>query len=484
MFQFDISNFIFNIISSVRGFFVEAGSQDNPLEVMIYLFLNGGWIFFVIVTVVGLFWGYMKYIQTRYKASLKWTLLAIDIPKENLQSTKAVEQIFAAMWPLYESINLVERYIHGVFQQAFSLEIVSIGGYTQFLIRVPGTHKDIVEAAVYAQYPKAEITEVEDYTDRHKDLKFPSDEYDLWGTEFVLEKPSPYPIRTYPAFEHTLTQTFADPMASLLEVFSNCHKEEELWMQLVITPIKDHWKEEGYKIIDKIIGQQGQRKKGIMDKLFSPFYAVGTLLEELIIYGIGYEPGRAEKERQAPEGPPNKMLYLTPEEKNIIEGITSKISKLGYQTKLRMIYLGPKGKLVIPKGGASFIGVLQQFSTLDLNGFTPVMKTLTKANYFFIQRRVNWKRGQLLGNFRARSQSYGWGKGFVLNIEELASLFHLPIPEATREAVRQVEAKKEAPPTDLPDVEYEAEQQAKIVVEEEKGAAEVAKAEPPSDLPI
>ena len=41
-------------------------------------------------------------------------------------------------------------------------------------------------------------------------------------------------------------------MASLLEVFNSINKDEELWMQLIITPLKDSWKEEGYKIINKI----------------------------------------------------------------------------------------------------------------------------------------------------------------------------------------------------------------------------------------
>jgi len=134
-----------------------------------------------------------------------------------------------------------------MFQLAMSLEIVSIGGYTQFIIRVPITHKDIVEAAIYAQYPKAEISEVEDYAERHKGLTFPSEERDLWGTEFVCGKPSPYPIRTYPSFEHTLTQQFADPMAQILEVFNKINKDEELWMQIIITPIKEGWKKKGIR---------------------------------------------------------------------------------------------------------------------------------------------------------------------------------------------------------------------------------------------
>jgi hypothetical protein len=220
-----------------------------------------------------------------------------------------------------------------------------------------------------------------------------------------------------------------------------------------------------------------------------PFYYMATFIQEMFIYGIGYEPGQTRESVAREESmPPNKMLYLTPEERNVIEGITAKISKIGYRTKLRAIYLGKKGRLNKPKGAAAFIGALQQFSALDLNSFVPVMKTFTKANYFFVKRRVIAKQNKIMRNFRNRGQSSGWGKGFVLNIEELASMFHFPVPEAMRESVKTVAAKKEAAPVDIPDTIYEEEEVArreKEIQEEtgEKGQGSV-KIEPPADLPI
>ena len=142
---------------------------------------------------------------------------------------------------------------------------------------------------------------------------------------------------------------------------------------------------------------------------------------------------------------------------------------------------------------AAFIGVLQQFSTLDLNAITPVMKTFTKANYFFVDKRVEGKQRRILSNFRNRSQTGGWGKGFVLNIEELASVFHFPVPEAVRESVKTVGAKKEAPPVDLPDLPYEEGQVIKRMEEANQfnkdnqdffNSNGSTKIEPPVDLPF
>ena len=472
------------IIQNMEALVLDLGAH-HPAEIMVILFLKGGWVIFVFVVIRGLWWIYVDNIQGKYLGRVQWALLAIDIPKENLQSVKAVEHLFAAMWPFYESNNLVEKYVEGKFQLAFSLEIVSIGGYTQFLIRVPRSHKDIVEAAVYAQYPKAEIAEVEDYTLRYKDLKFPSDEHDLWGTEFTLAKPSPYPIKTYPFFEDKLTQTFADPMASMLEVFNKIGKEEELWMQLIITPIKDSWKKEGYKIINKMIGAkaEGGGGGGLLAAALAPLHYVANLAQEFIVYGLGYEMGKEEKIAKE-NGLPNKMLYLTPEERNVIDGITLKISKIAYRTKLRIVYLGKKGKLVKPRGAGASIGMLHQFTAVDQNSFMPIMKTMTKANYFFVKKRVVIKQNNILRNFVNRSQMGGWGAGFILNIEELASVYHFPVPEAVREGVKRVESKKEAPPVDLPDTVFEEQNSQDNVEDYMVAHRESVKAEPPANLPV
>jgi hypothetical protein len=106
------------------------------------------------------------------------------------------------------------------------------------LIRCPEANRDLIEAAVYAQYPNAEISEVEDYAADVKAI-FPNDDFDMWGAEIALTKPEAYPIKTYPLWEHSLTQTFLDPMASMLEIMGRLQPEEQIWFQWVLSPIGD-----------------------------------------------------------------------------------------------------------------------------------------------------------------------------------------------------------------------------------------------------
>ena len=57
-------------------------------------------------------------------------------------------------------------------------------------------NRNLVENAIFSQYPDAELHEVEDYTKRLPQV-LPNAEYDLFGADFTLQKEDAYPIRTY-----------------------------------------------------------------------------------------------------------------------------------------------------------------------------------------------------------------------------------------------------------------------------------------------
>ncbi|MFA4845704.1 MAG: hypothetical protein WC654_04055, partial [Patescibacteria group bacterium] len=223
--------------------FDAAAGIDNPLESFWFLLKIGGWLPMLIT----LLWGFkelwLHYIREKYEQHWKWVVLSIDVPKDNEQSPKAVESIFAQVAGALTSGNLIEKYIKGKVQEPFSFEIASHEGYVRFYVRTTVQFRDLIEAAIYAQYPSAEIMEIDDYTP-FAPANFPNEEYNLWGTEFVLQNKEAYPIRTYVEFEHTLSQEFKDPMAAFLEALSKLGVGEHIWTQIIIKPVSDHWKEE------------------------------------------------------------------------------------------------------------------------------------------------------------------------------------------------------------------------------------------------
>lgn len=420
----------------------------NPLEAAWFLFQNGGWAGFVFAIVYGLWSGWLTYIREKFERKIAWVILAIDVPRANEQTPKAVEQIFAHITGFTNRGTLKERYLEGFVQYRLSLEIVSVEGYIQFLVRTPARFRDLVEAAVYAQYPDAEITEVEDYIDTiPKPLEFPHPEWDLWGTEFKLAKPDVYPIKTYRAFEDPTTEApLHDPMASLLEILSRMGPGEQCWLQIVITPASPRWAERGVRIIRKLIGSTLDKKQG--SRLGEITGGVARGVQETVTATL-FTPS-AEQKRMIPQREfPTLMQHLAPYERNIVESIGEKIAKLAFVTKFRLIYAARKEVFDRPKGVSSVIGAISQFNTQDLNSFMIHKKARTTVYYMFLKYRKKWRQRRILWGYRARGLTRGWVR-FVLNTEELATIWHFPLMTVQAPLVQKTEAKRAAPPAALP----------------------------------
>lgn len=443
------------------------GSQD-PLTVSIQLMLNGGWVIFVIVLMWVIYQDvFLDYRSGQFMGKWKHILMAIDLPKNNEQTPKAVENIFAALAGAYTSPNLLDKYWTGKVTESFSFEIVSIEGHTRFLVRTPSHFRDFIESVMYSQYPEAEINEVSDYTEYDSDeldatgkpipfrnLKFPSKMYNLWGAEFVLVKPYPYPIRTYIEFEHQATQTFIDPMASLLEVMSKIGNGEQLWLQFVIQPQPPGWGEEAKKVVSQIQGKdyKAPEKFDATQLISGPANAVGEfgsgLLSEAFGVGLG---GATEKKKEEDQW---KMFKISPGERDVLIKVERKLSKQAFKVKFRMIYLGKKEVFAKGRGVTGVTGSLQQFNTADSNAFKPGGYSKTAADYFFVDRRIATKQNRILRWFSNRSAWYGEtnasSKLTLLNPEELATLWHFPVMTVKASQLEMIGSKKSAPPTRLP----------------------------------
>ncbi|MFA5318617.1 MAG: hypothetical protein WC323_04065 [Patescibacteria group bacterium] len=420
------------------------GILELPTDILLFkLLLYVGWIPVLIVLLWGIFQVWIYYIQGRFGSKREFIFLAIDIPTGNEQSPKAVEYMFAHLAGAHSTNNLIDTYWIGKTQDSFSFEIVSIEGYTQFLVKGEKKYQDLMEAMVYAQYPDAEITEVDDYTQNYPD-RFPDDAYDLWGGEWVLVKPNPYPIRTYLDFEHQFSGEFKDPMAAMMELFSNLRKGEQCWFQIIVTPIGGEWEKEASEEISHVIGEKIKSKKNIVDKSLDGFLSALSYLSELII------PLWGDIEDKKDEDDGVNMLNLKPNQKKAIEAIQQKVSKIGFKVKIRFIYIAEKE--VFDKTRAnSFVGVMKQYGMQDLNQFKPDMNTtITSTSYFWKESRVNSRKSRIIQAYKSRSNWLGKNPG-ILNTEELATIWHFPVEESVKAPMLQkIMSRKTEAPSYLP----------------------------------
>lgn len=399
----------------------------------------------LIVLIHGFWLLWVQSRQEKFAAGISYTILALDIPRLNEQTPKAVEQIFSHLSGAYSGLDKFEKYWLGKFQPTFSFELVSIGGYIQYLVHCPKKFRDLVESSIYAQYPDAEITEVVDYTDKVP-TTFPHPDWDCFGTEFVLKKPGAYPIRTYEQFEHSAAEvmTFKDPMSSVLEVFSQLKPGEQMWFQILVTPTDESWQKKGEEIVDKILGRKKPVKQSMIGEVVTaPFWIVKEAGAQLA--GVG----SAEAAEKKPEQP--KMMALSPGEREVLELVQRKLSKIGFMCKMRVVYAGRRD--VFTKGRyVSLKGAMSQYSAVHMNAFKGYGPVTPKGDYFWQRWSENTLKGKLVRNFKNRS-----GNGaprFPLNIEELATIYHFPMSTVKAPLVKKTDSKRAEPPHSLPTEEH------------------------------
>jgi len=419
------------------------GLMDMPTPDLLWtIFVYGGWIPFVWVFWQGFKGMWLNSRQAKYAPTISYMLLSISIPRMNEQSPKAVEHMFTHLAGTFSTPNFKEKWFQGKFTPSFSFEYASIDGYTQFIVRTPVQFRDLVEASIYSQYPDAEVVEVPDYT-AVVPKKYPDPEWDCWGTEFILAKPSAYPIRTFTEFEHSLSQELKDPLSSLLETLSRLKNGEQVWIQILVTPRDQDWTKESLALTDKLKGRPPKKKPTPMwQKVTEEGFSIVTAGISQVV-GVG---GDGEKKPEKKED--NKVMNLSPGERKMLEQIEIKASKIGFGVKIRFVYVGKRS--VFRKGPMISMvrGALGLFGSTDGNSLKNYGAAAPKTDYFWQRWSADQKKTTIINRYASRS-----GDGaprFVLNSEELASLWHFPQILIKAPLLKKVESRKVEPPFSIP----------------------------------
>lgn len=418
---------------------------DNPFKAMVFLFVNGGWIILLWFTAYAVIKYWQLTRQIKWNTRKTFIVLAIDIPRLHEQGPRAVENMFAYLAGGHAPNTWTENWIIGRTQDVISCELISIEGHIQYIIRTTRTLRDLIEAAVYSQYPDAEITEVEDYAEKVPQ-RYPDEEWDLFATEMIPVKPDVYPLKTYPAFEDKLAMEFKDPMSAMLESFGRLGPGEQAWYQIVITPIAQvAFQKKGEAFIKKLKGEKTEAKKTILDHAIDlPLKTTGIFLDALI-------GGEAEAPKK-PERPQSKMMTMSPGEKDVLSAIENKMSKIVFLCKIRFMYVAKKQVMTKSRILQPFIGSIKQFNTNNMQSLKPETRRVgvSGALWFFKARRNNGRKNRFLSAYRNRSNWSGTPQ-FHMCVEELATLWHFPHSlQVKAPQIKKTETKRSEPPFNLP----------------------------------
>ena len=205
---------------------------------------------------------WLDYAQALFIQKMDWVLLEIRIPKEITKPPQAME-IVLEIFNQSNDGTFIERWWQGFVRQWFSLEIASIGGNIHFYVRTIKKFKNAIESQIYSQYSDAEVFEVPDYT---LDVPYAQHggDWNLWATNFKLDKDDFYPIKTYVDYEldksSTKEEFKVDPLTPVLELLGSIGPEEQVWMQILLMASKKDLIKRG-RGLKWLIGKKMLKKK-------------------------------------------------------------------------------------------------------------------------------------------------------------------------------------------------------------------------------
>ncbi|MBR0488329.1 type IV secretion system DNA-binding domain-containing protein [Candidatus Saccharibacteria bacterium] len=331
-------------------------------------------------------------------------LLMLEIPRTNDKKELAAEQMFASLHGILRDKQELKN--SGGVQEHLSFEIVSTSGQIRFYVWVPKVLQSFVEGQIYAQYPTVQIYKMnEDYADNRE--KYPV----TYMAELGLIENDALPIKTFDTFE-------VDPLAGITGTLAKLdpNHSEEMWIQILTRPIPDDWHK---STTDKWIRRAKSGKKSIL---------AGTGIDwTWLVEALGalFRPPAGGTGSEAPK------VELSERTKTQIAKAEEKATKLGYEVKIRLAYLGndeTNAKLNMQ----ALVGTFKQFNSTNLNGFKQVGGSFNTKD---------------LEAYKIRQFS---DHGFILNISELASVYHLPHTSVETPNIVWASSKTAEPPAKLP----------------------------------
>ena len=323
-------------------------------------------------------------------------LLMLEIPKDNDKNELSAEQMFMSLHGILRDTQELKN--SGGVQEHLSFEIASTGNQIRFFVWVPKIYQSFVEGQIYAQYPSVQIYRMdEDYVDRRE--KYPV----TYSTEIKLTENEALPIKTFESFE-------VDPLAGITATLAKLNPTggEEMWIQILIRPIADEWHKKSDAWIKEV--KEG-KKANIFIRILTTFFDALTKPPEQV--------NVVEKKE------------LSDRDKNRIAKAEEKGNKLGYEVKIRLAYVG-QTEINAKLNMQALVGTYKQFNSTILNGFKMSNATFDK---------------DALKKYKDRE--FG-DHGFILNVSELASVYHLPHTSVETPNIVWANSKTAEPPAKLP----------------------------------
>jgi hypothetical protein len=318
-------------------------------------------------------------------------VLLLQVPRTNDKKELAAEQLFASLHGLLTKPSPKQRILmpDQPVRERISFEIAVRNKRIGFYVWLPTYLKNYVEEQIYAQYPTVQIDEVPDYS-----MALPEYTSALVGTELTLTTHDALPIKTFQSFE-------VDPLASITATLAKFSENEEAWIQLVIQPAKPNWHKRNQRYTNNIRSSTSRSTSNYLSMLW-----------------------------EAPTAS-TESTKLSDDETLRANAASSKSEKLAFNCMVRILYRGQLSQEDALMRLRSITSSYKQFNTTYLNGFES-------------------KRFHHTTDILERYQVRSLHGSYVCNIEEVATLYHLPHTNVETPYILWALSQTAEPPATIP----------------------------------
>ena len=355
-----------------------------------------------------------KRVYARFHSAFGKVVLLVTVPKDSakdkdkqdtLESQRedisVAETLFAGLGGMR-----AERGIKALLfgrTDHLAVEIVATRGLISFYVSVPGHLQRYVEQQIEAQYTEAQIEQVHDYN-----MFVPRGA--AIGAVMKFQRPFMFPIKTYKEID-------SDPMATITNAMSRLG-ENGAAIQIIARSAKRGWHWYGKKMASEM--HQGKNMLEAIHVSHPNIFVRGWWS---IVKTVTAKP-KKDKDSDS-----LRLHQLTSMEQEMAKRLEQKTSKAGLDANIRIVV----SAATKPEAEHYLSNLLNTFAQYNLYQY---------GNSFTVQRPRNQAR--FMRNFIYRH--YRRQERVILNTEELASLYHFPLPQTETPNIRWLRAKKAPAP--------------------------------------
>jgi hypothetical protein len=352
---------------------------------------------------------WLTFARSQFVMSVPYSTIELKPGPETPRSARPMELVFYSLYHRTEVTPLSE-YLLGHVRVPWSFEVLAHNNAVRFFVHLPTAHREAVESRIRSEYRDIDIDQVRDYS---REVAFDPYTMNLAMCEYSLQKPDPYPLKTYIAVEGQKNNP--DTFNELLEDLASTSEKEYVYLSFIVRP---HQRER------KDIFSQSR------DSLHDDAH-------EEITHLLGHA---------------GELHAVSDEKKKTIAAIESALKKPSFDCGIRALYMADRAHFM-QNADERLRHLFDRFGDTELNSFQA----------YDPKTKIGWPLSELFTAVPALLSLYllqlyrrraffappYYGNMFVLNTEELATLFHIP-HFARGSALSNLRGVRLEPPQNLP----------------------------------